>query len=88
MAEGAVGSVLRDARLVAGKDLRLEWRTRVTVSQLLPFALLVLVLCWAWDMLFFHFNTLPATVPVAVAIVILELWYRRAPSARPLASER
>lgn len=44
MAEGAVGSVLRDARLVAGKDLRLEWRTRVTVSQLLPFALLVLVL--------------------------------------------
>jgi hypothetical protein len=53
-----------------------------------PAALLVLILCWAWDMLFFHFNTLPATVPVAVAIVILELWYRRAPSARPLASER
>lgn len=44
MADHAVGSVLRDARLVAGKDLRLEWRTRVTVSQLLPFALLVLVL--------------------------------------------
>jgi len=36
--------VLRDARLVVGKDLRLEWRSRVTISQLLPFALLVLVL--------------------------------------------
>lgn len=44
MAEVAVGSVLRDARLVVGKDLRLEWRSRVTISQLLPFALLVLVL--------------------------------------------
>lgn len=36
--------MLRDARLVVGKDLRLEWRSRVTISQLLPFALLVLVL--------------------------------------------
>ena len=44
MADTAVGSILRDARLVAGKDLRLEWRTRVTLSQLLPFSLLVLVL--------------------------------------------
>jgi len=44
LAEVAVGSVLRDARLVVGKDLRLEWRSRVTISQLLPFALLVLVL--------------------------------------------
>ena len=44
MADHALGSILRDARLVAGKDLRLEWRSRVTVSQLLPFALLVLVL--------------------------------------------
>lgn len=44
MAELAVGTVLRDARLVAGKDLRLEWRSRVTLSQLLPFALLVLIL--------------------------------------------
>ncbi len=37
-------SVLRDAALVVGKDLRLEWRSRVTLSQLLPFALLVLIL--------------------------------------------
>ena len=36
--------MVRDARLVVGKDLRLEWRSRVTLSQLLPFALLVLIL--------------------------------------------
>lgn len=35
---------MRDAALVVGKDLRLEWRSRVTLSQLLPFALLVLIL--------------------------------------------
>lgn len=52
-----------------------------------PAALLVFVLCCAWDVLFLHFNTLPATVPIAVAIVILELRYRAA-SARPLATER
>ena len=34
----------RDAALVAGKDLRLEARSRVTTNQVLPFALLVLVL--------------------------------------------
>ncbi len=33
-----------DVWLVAGKDLRIEWRSRVTFSQVLPFALLVLVL--------------------------------------------
>jgi heme exporter protein B len=36
--------VLHDALLVAGKDLRLEWRSRVTTNQVAPFALLVLVL--------------------------------------------
>ena len=36
--------MLRDALLVAFKDLRVEWRSRITVSQVLPFALLVLVL--------------------------------------------
>lgn len=36
--------ILRDARLVVGKDLRLEWRARVTTNQLVPFALLVLIL--------------------------------------------
>ena len=36
--------MLRDAMLVAGKDLRLELRTRVGIGQVLPFAVLVLVL--------------------------------------------
>src|SRR4029453_14264997 len=34
----------RDASLVAGRDLRIEARSRVTVHQVGPFALLVLVL--------------------------------------------
>jgi heme exporter protein B len=34
----------RDALLVAGKDLRVEWRSRVGLNQVLPFALVVLVL--------------------------------------------
>jgi hypothetical protein len=40
--------------------------------QVLP-GLLVFVLAALWDLLFLHFNTLPATVPVAVAVVLLEL---------------
>lgn len=36
--------MLRDARLVAGKDLRVEARSRVLLNQVLPFAVLVLVL--------------------------------------------
>jgi len=36
--------VIRDALLVAGKDLRLEVRSRVALNQVVPFALLVLVL--------------------------------------------
>jgi hypothetical protein len=40
--------------------------------QLLP-GLLVFVLGALWDLLFLHFNTLPATVPIAVAVVLLEL---------------
>ncbi len=36
--------MLRDTRLVAAKDLRIEWRSRVTFSQIVPFAALVLVL--------------------------------------------
>lgn len=36
--------MLRDARLVAAKDLRIELRSKVTASQILPFSLLVLVL--------------------------------------------
>jgi hypothetical protein len=44
----------------------------------LPVALLVLALSVAWDSLFFVLDTLPATVPVAVALVIAELvaWKR------------
>jgi heme exporter protein B len=36
--------VWRDAALVAGKDLRIELRSRVTTNQVAPFALLVLML--------------------------------------------
>ena len=36
--------MIHDALLVAGKDLRLEARSRVAINQVLPFALLVLVL--------------------------------------------
>ncbi len=36
--------MFRDAALVAGKDLRLEYRSRVTLNQVAPFAVLVLVL--------------------------------------------
>src|SRR5919112_1731704 len=34
----------RDALLVAGKDLRIERRSRVTLQQVVPFAVLVIVL--------------------------------------------
>ena len=36
--------MFRDAALVAGKDLRIEARSRVATNQVLPFALLVLIL--------------------------------------------
>lgn len=34
----------RDALVVAGKDLRVEWRSRVALNQVIPFALVVLLL--------------------------------------------
>jgi len=37
-------SVWREARLVVGKDLRIEARSRVAVSQILPFGLIVILL--------------------------------------------
>lgn len=37
-------SVIADSRLVAAKDLRIELRSRVAIGQVVPFALLVLVL--------------------------------------------
>lgn len=36
--------MFRDAALVAGKDLRLEWRSRVATNQVAPFGMLVLIL--------------------------------------------
>jgi heme exporter protein B len=39
-----MSTLVRDAALVAGKDLRLELRSRVTTNQVAPFALLVLLL--------------------------------------------
>jgi heme exporter protein B len=36
--------MIRDALLVAEKDLRIEWRSKVTASQIAPFGILVLVL--------------------------------------------
>ena len=40
----ALRTVLSEARLVAARDLRIEARSRVVVDQILPFAVLVLVL--------------------------------------------
>jgi hypothetical protein len=40
-------------------------------------AALVAVLALAFDLLFFAVDTLPATVPVALALVLIELWDRR-----------
>lgn len=43
----------------------------------LPVAALTLLCAALWDLLFLHFDTLPATVPVALALVAAELWRRR-----------
>ncbi|HSR94594.1 MAG TPA: hypothetical protein VLK56_06975 [Solirubrobacterales bacterium] len=40
-------------------------------------ALLVAILALAFDLLFFAVDTLPATVPVALALGLIELWDRR-----------
>jgi hypothetical protein len=40
-------------------------------------ALLTLVLAALFDLLFFVLNELPATVPVAAAVIIVEVWSRR-----------
>ena len=39
--------------------------------------LLAGLLCCAWDLLFFAIKTTPATVPVALTLLTLELWGRR-----------
>ncbi len=40
-------------------------------------AILAATLCCAWDLLFFAIKTTPATVPVALTLLTLELWGRR-----------
>ena len=40
-------------------------------------ALLTLVLAAGFDLLFFFVNELPATVPVALAVIFLEVWRRK-----------
>jgi heme exporter protein B len=42
MADGT--GLFAEARLVAAKDIRVEWRSRVVLNQVVPFALLVLVM--------------------------------------------
>ena len=36
--------MFRDAVLVAGKDLKIEWRSKVGIGQIVPFALVILLL--------------------------------------------
>jgi len=39
-------------------------------------ALLAATFCCAWDLLFFTIDTTPATVPIALTLLTLELWGR------------
>ena len=48
-----------------------------------PVALLVLALSLVFDLLFFAFDTLPATVPIAVALVVSEVVRGRLAEVRP-----
>jgi len=45
-------------------------------------AILAALLCCAWDLLFFVIDTTPATVPVALTLLTLELWARWGPRLR------
>jgi hypothetical protein len=45
-------------------------------------AILAALLCCAWDLLFFFIDTTPATVPVALTLLTLELWSRWGPRLR------
>lgn len=47
-----------------------------------PAAVLTLVLAALFDLLFLVVNELPATVPVALALIVVEVWERRAPARR------
>ena len=71
-------------RLRPTRKLRLAWLALVW-EQLWPalwplgFVLGVGLIAALFDLLFFAVNELPATVPVALTLIILELWeaYRR-----------
>lgn len=59
----------RDAALVAGKDLRIEARSRVGINQVIPFALLVLILfAFALDS---DRNTLTTVAPGLFWVTVL-----------------
>ena len=45
-------------------------------------AILAGLLCCAWDLLFFVIDTTPATVPVALTLLMLELWGRFSSGSR------
>jgi len=51
-------------------------------SRQLRAAALVVVLALGFDLLFFAVDTLPATVPVALALALVELWDRRGVTRR------
>jgi hypothetical protein len=53
-----------------------------------PAALLTLALAGLFDLLFFVLNELPATVPVALALIIVEGWAWRARRSRASADRR
>ena len=42
-----------------------------------PVALLTFVCSGLWDLLFFRYDTLPATVPVALALLLSQAWRRK-----------
>jgi hypothetical protein len=68
---------------VLGGVLAHRWR------QQLSGALLTLVFAGLFDLLFFVVDELPATVPVALALITLEIWDRRARRAEvPLSASR
>jgi hypothetical protein len=51
-----------------------------------PVALLVLALAGLWDLLFYAFDTLPATVPVAFAVIVVRFASSRRSRVSPAAS--
>ncbi len=59
------------AAAVVGAVLAAEGRSRVA------FALVMLAVSLCWDQLFLVYDTLPATVPPALALIAAEAWGRR-----------